>query len=248
MLNIFRKIKSLFSREDKKLREYRWTFAIMLAGAAIGLLASFVLSIEAITLAKNANAVLPCSINEALNCAAVGRHESSGLLGFPNSFIGMMTIPVIITIAVAGLAKVKFPRWFMFCAWLGSLVGLIFAIWMFYMSYVVIQVLCPWCLTLDVGMILIFFATTKYAVRENLFNFSKKISSKLNRAIDRQFDWVILVLLLLIPVIMIISKFGRTIFLQPSLSELDKFGWMLISAGRCRNTELGASGYLSCID
>lgn len=206
---MFRTITGLFNKE----KDNTATFTLLLVGSAVGLLASFVLSVEAITLAKNADATLPCSINAVVDCAAVGSHESASVLGFPNAFVGLMTLPVMVTIAVAGLARVKFPRWFMISAWLGALAGFGFAVWMLYMSLNVIQVLCPWCLTLDVGMILVFFAMTKYAVRKNLFDFSKATSKKLNGFVDKQFDVLLLVGVLVLMAMIIILKFGDTLWM-----------------------------------
>ena len=79
------KARAYFTHEDKKLRDNRWIFASMLVGAIGSLIASFVLSVEAIELAKNPNAVLSCSINIILNCATVGIHPSAHMFGFPNS-------------------------------------------------------------------------------------------------------------------------------------------------------------------
>ena len=40
----------------------------------------------------------------------MANHWSAAILGFPNSFIGVMTLPVMVTIAVALLAGAKFPK------------------------------------------------------------------------------------------------------------------------------------------
>ena len=139
-------IKDFFTHEEKKLRDDRWIFTSMLIGAIASLIASFVLSVEAIELARNPNAILSCSINIVLNCATVGLHPSAHLFGFPNSFLGLIAEPIVITVAIAGLAGVKFPRRFMFVAQVCYTLGLIFALYLFYTSYFIIGALCPWCL------------------------------------------------------------------------------------------------------
>ena len=116
----------------------------MLVGACLSLLAAFVLSVEAVELAKNPNAALSCNINIVLNCASVGKHPSATMFGFPNSFLGLMAEPIVITVAIAGLAGIKFPRRFMFAAQIGYTLGFIFALALFYISLVIIKVLCPW--------------------------------------------------------------------------------------------------------
>ena len=79
----------MFSKLFK--RDYSTVYSVMAIAAALGLLASFILSVEAIELAKNANAVLPCDINAALSCGAVGKHPTASVLGFPNAFLGMIS-------------------------------------------------------------------------------------------------------------------------------------------------------------
>lgn len=192
----------LFQKRDT------YSYGLLLAGSIIGLLASFVLSIEAIELAKNSAATLSCDLNAVISCGTVGRHASAHLLGFPNSFIGMMTVPVMVTVAVAGLAGVTFPRWFMRAAYLGSVAGLLFAAWMLYMSYVVIGALCPWCLTMDVGMILMFFALFRYNARERNVCVIPKVNDWAHRLVSRDYDKVIMVGLMFIIAAAIIVKYG----------------------------------------
>ena len=88
-------------------------FIEMLVSSILGLIASLVLSIDAIKLADDPLSDLSCNISDKISCATVGLSEQANLLGFPNAFLGLMTEPVVITIAVAALGGVRFPRWFM---------------------------------------------------------------------------------------------------------------------------------------
>ena len=198
---MFNKIKNWLFHEDLKKRNL--AALIMLIGSGLGLLASFVLSIEALELAKNSHAVLSCDFSSALSCSAVANHWSAAILGFPNSFIGVMTLPVMVTIAVALLAGTKFPRWFMFAAQIGVSVGFIFALWMFYMSFVEIGVLCPWCLTLDVGMLLIFGGMTRYNILTGVIT-----GKKVKKFVQNDYDIVLLMIIITLAVVMILAKFG----------------------------------------
>lgn len=176
---------------------------MLFAGSVIGLLASFVLSIEALILAENAHAVLNCDLNATFSCSIVAQHWSAELLGFPNSFIGMVTLPVMVTISVALLAGAKFPRWFMQAAQMGALGGFFFALWMFYMSFVEIGALCPWCLMLDIGMLMIFYGLTRHNVLSGNINYKW-----LRQFVDKQFDAVVMISIVVLVVVMIIGKFG----------------------------------------
>ena len=193
----------LFHRESKQQHVAAF---VLLFGSGLGLLASFMLSIESLVLAKNSHAVLNCDLSSALSCSAVANHWSAELLGFPNSFIGIVTLPVMVTIAVALLADTKFPKWFMRAAQLGVVAGLLFAAWMFYMSYFEIGVLCPWCLTLDVGMLLIFYGLLRYNV------LSKNIEQRVLRwYVKKGYDTLALASVVALAVAAILAKFGSGI-------------------------------------
>ena len=198
---MFNKIRNWFFHED--LKRQNLAAFIMLAGSVLGLLASFMLSIEALILANNSHAVLSCDLSSVLSCSTVANHWSATILGFPNSFIGVMTLPVMVTIAVALLAGAKFPKWFMQAAQAGAVAGMVFAIWMFYMSYIEIGVLCPWCLTLDVGMTLILFGLTRYNILRK--NISWRGAQKF---VSGGYDALITVSVIVLVVVAIIAKFG----------------------------------------
>ena len=210
---MFKPIYDFFTPKDKTLRDNRWIFGSMLAGSIASLIASLVLSIEAIELAKNPDAVLACSINVILNCATVNLHPLAFLLGFPNSFLGMMAEPVVITVAIAGLAGIKFPRAFMFAAQVGYTIGLIFALYLFAVSFFVIGALCPWCLLVTLTTLLVWFAITRYNIRENNLYLPKSIQKKLLSWVKNDFDklamWSIVVFL----IAAILVKYGEGLFL-----------------------------------
>ena len=205
-------IKDFFTHEEKKLRDDRWIFTSMLIGAIASLIASFVLSVEAIELARNPNAILSCSINIVLNCATVGLHPSAHLFGFPNSFLGLIAEPIVITVAIAGLAGVKFPRRFMFVAQVCYTLGLIFALYLFYTSYFIIGALCPWCLLVTATTTFVWFAITRYNIREGNLYLSKKKSAKAKAFIERDYDKLILFTILFALVAAIIIKYGKALF------------------------------------
>lgn len=181
----------------------------VLVGGLLGLLASFVLSVEALTLAKNPNATLDCSLNIVLNCATVAQHSSSELLGFPNSFIGMVTLPVMITIAVAALAGVVFPRWFMRATWAGAVAGVLFALWMFFESYFVIQALCPWCLLTDVSILLVAYGVFRHNARQKIFCVKPQLLESISR---NNYDLMTAISVLVVAAALVIIKFGDGLF------------------------------------
>jgi len=206
------KVKNYFTHDDKKLRDNRWIFTSMLVGALLSLLAAFVLSVEAFELAKNPDAVLSCSVNLILNCATVAAHPTSMMFGFPNPFLGLMTEPVVITVAIAGLAGVKFPRRFMFTAQIFYTLGLIFALTLLYISMFIIGALCPWCLLVTLTTIMVWFAMTRYNIREDNLYLPKKLSKQAHEWLDKDYDKFAMAIVIFLIVAGIFLKYGNGLF------------------------------------
>lgn len=149
-------------------------FVEMLASSILGLVASLVLSVDAIRLAEDPLADLSCNISDTISCATVGLTWQANLLGFPNAFLGLITEPVVITIAVAALGGVRFPRWFMITAQVVYSIGLAFAYWLFYQAYFVIGAMCPWCLLITATTTLVFASMTRINILEGNLGASAK--------------------------------------------------------------------------
>lgn len=199
-----RVVRDMFTGREKSRNV---AAVILLIGAIIALFASLVLSIEAIEIAKAPDVVLNCDLNSVISCGGVARHWSAELAGFPNSFIGLGTLPVMITIAVALLARTRFPRWFMIGAQIGVCFGLIFVIWMLYTSLFDIQMICPWCLATDLGMLLIFYGLTRYNVLTGVIS-----SDVMTKTVQKGYDALVLSSLIALVIVIIIVKFGEQLF------------------------------------
>ena len=206
------KIRDYFTHEDKKLRDNRWIFASMLVGAIFSLIASFVLSVESLQLAKNPDANLSCSVNIVLNCATVAKHPTAEMLGFPNSFLGMIAEPIVITVAIAGLAGIKFPRRFMFTAQIFYTIGFIYAYVLFYISMFIIQALCPWCLLVTLTTTFVWFAITRYNIRENNLYLPAHLQKRAHDWIDKDYDKFALAIIVVAAIAGIILKYGDGLF------------------------------------
>ncbi len=140
-----------------------WIYLVMLIASAAALLVSFILSAETLQLARNPQAALGCDVNAVISCSTVANSWQAefikfGGLSFPNAFFGIAAESVFVTIAVIGLAKVNLPRWFTVAAWIGNLLALVYAFWLFTQSAFVIEALCPWCMGLLASTILQFVA------------------------------------------------------------------------------------------
>lgn len=149
----------------------------MLGGALVGLVAAFVLSVDAVELAANPDAALACDINAVISCGTVGTSWQASLFGFPNAFLGLIAESVVITVAVAGLAGVRFPRWFMTAAQTVYLLGFVFAYWLLWQSMFVIGALCPWCLTITVSTTLVLASMLHWNILEDTLYWPARLQS-----------------------------------------------------------------------
>lgn len=196
----------------ERLRAYRKTYVAMLVSSLLSLFASLVLSIDAVKLAASPTDKLSCNINAVLSCGKVASSWQSQLLGFPNSFIGLMTEPVVITVAIAGLGLVAFPRWFMRVAHVVYGLGLIFALWLLSQSFFVINALCPWCLLVTFSTITVFSTITRVALLENIWSFAQERQEKIVAFLDKGWGRVFYTGAYASIIIAIFSKYGNTLF------------------------------------
>jgi uncharacterized membrane protein len=184
----------------------------MLIASAASLVASFVLSVDALTLAKNPQADLGCDINTVISCGTVAASWQSSLLGFPNAFLGLVTEPVVITLAVAALAGVRFPRWFMLSAQVVYTIGLLLAYWLFEQAMFEIGALCPWCLLITLATTLVFFEMTYVNIRDNNLFLPQRVQSALTAFVRSDLDIMLVTALVLVLVLAVVLKYGEALF------------------------------------
>jgi uncharacterized membrane protein len=190
----------------------QWIFGTMIVGALLSLIAALVLSVEAIQLAKNPDSQLSCSVNVVINCATVAKSQYATTFGMPNSFFGLMAEPVVMTIAVLGLVRVRFPRWFMATAQVGYGLGFVYAYYLFGVSYFLIGALCPWCLLVTLSTTLVFASLLRYNLRENNLYLSKDLHKKAKAFIAKDYDTLAVATLIFLVVAAIIVKYGDGLF------------------------------------
>ncbi|MBO3737783.1 vitamin K epoxide reductase family protein [Actinoplanes flavus] len=189
-----------------------WIYSTMLFSALVSLTASLVLSIDAVELARNPTADLSCNINSVVSCGAVGLSWQAQLLGFPNAFLGLIAEPVVITIAVAALGGVRFPRWFMIAAQTVYTLGLIFAYWLFYQAIVNIGALCPWCLLVTVSTTVVWVSLTHVNIRDDYLPMPRAWRGWAREAIANDIDLMVVVAWLLVLALIIVTHYGAALF------------------------------------
>ena len=189
-------------------RSNGWIWGTMLFSALISLTASFVLSVDAVVLAADPRAALACNINAVLSCGTVGTSWQASLFGFPNAFLGLAAEPVVITIAVASLGGVRFPRWFMLSAQVVYTLGVVFAYWLFFQSYFVIGALCPWCLLVTLSTTLVFTSLTHVNIRDGNLYLPPRANRAMQRFVRADLDALVVAIWLMAVVMLVMVKYG----------------------------------------
>lgn len=148
---------------------------IILIGSIIGLIASFILSLDEIRIAANPNYIPSCNLNPVVSCGNVMKSAQAHAFGFPNPFIGLAGFAVLITIAVAILAGAKLKRWFWIGLEIGMLLGMAFTYWLLVESIYRIKALCPYCLIVDVVITIMFWYITLYNLETGSVRFPHRL-------------------------------------------------------------------------
>lgn len=182
----------------------RRTCAEMAVSGAVGLVASFVLSIEAWQLAMDSTTRFGCDVSSVLSCSTVAQTWQARILGFPNAFLGILFETAVLAVSVALFAGVRFPRWYMVCVNIMYTVALAFAYWLFLQSYFVIHVLCPWCLLITITTTLVFGGITRINIREGVLG----LPQSARHFVENGFDWSIWGLLVFIICAMVAARYG----------------------------------------
>jgi len=185
----------------------------MVISGFLGLIASFVLSYDALVLAADPKAKLSCSYNAVLDCAAVATRWQATVIGdIPNAFFGIAAEAVVITVAVAIIGGVRFPRWYMLAAQAVYTVGFLFAYWLFYESITDIHALCPWCLLITATTTLVWAGLTRLNVREGHIVLPGAAGPWARRFVASGYDWFVTIGLLFVLVLIILINYGSKLF------------------------------------
>jgi uncharacterized membrane protein len=198
---------------------------ILIIGSIVGLLASFVLTVDTIKFIENPDVNLPCNINPFISCTSVASTWQSKVFGFPNSLLGITAFAMLFAIGVMLFSggRAKKPLWLLVN--LGTLAAMIFVMWFFFESVYRIGSLCIYCMMVWAVTWPLFLYTTVWNFRENHFSIeatAKKsflfLKIKHQKGIDAFFHFVsrnhtqILIAWYLIIIVLILFRFRYFFF------------------------------------
>ncbi|WKK22932.1 vitamin K epoxide reductase family protein [Streptomyces olivoreticuli] len=178
------------------------SFALLLVvTGAMGLLASWVITLDKFKLLKDPNYVPGCSLNPIVSCGNIMQSKQAEAFGFPNPMLGLACYGAIIAIGLALLSGARFPRWYWLGMEAGCLFGVGFVSWLQYESLYVIGSLCLWCCLAWVGTIVMFWYVTVQNVRNGFIPAPQGL-----KRVFLEFHWVVPVLHIGIIGMLILTK------------------------------------------
>ncbi|NLT26793.1 MAG: vitamin K epoxide reductase family protein [Microbacteriaceae bacterium] len=126
---------------------------VLVVGGAIGLLASFMLTLEYLHKLQDPSGELICDINPFITCGPAMLSDAGSVLGFPNIILGLVAFTVTITTGVVVLVGARLPVWY----WAVFQVGLVGAAalitYLQWFSAFDLGKLCLWCMIIWTGTI-----------------------------------------------------------------------------------------------
>ncbi len=159
-----------------------------LVGASLmGLVASFVQTVERIQFADNPAGQLYCDINATFSCSNVFTAWQSSVFGFSNSIMCLAFFAVLLGAALAGLTGAKLSKSFRFSLHGASLFFLGFGAWYLWQSVYVIGALCIFCLFCYAAVILLNLAWLR--INANDLPLSRANKQHLGRILERKHDF-----------------------------------------------------------
>jgi len=189
--------KSSNVKTPKILLPNRFAWFLIFVGV-VGLIASTVLTIDKLHVLKDPNFNPACNINPIFSCGSVMKTKQAEIAGVPNTVVGLMAFPALMTVGVVMLfgARMNKRFWQLFQAVaLGGLAGVVY---LFFQGVYRINALCIYCLSVWIVGLALNWYTLLWNLSENFIVLPKKISTFKDWAISHHADVLVTIYLLLI--------------------------------------------------
>ncbi|GAA1907762.1 vitamin K epoxide reductase family protein [Streptantibioticus ferralitis] len=174
---------------------------LLVVCGALGLLASWVITIDKFELLKNPNFVPGCSLNPIISCGNIMKSAQAAVFGFPNPMIGLVAYPVMMCVGMGVLAGARYRPWFWLGLQAGTLFGVGFVTWLQYESLYSIGSLCLWCSLAWAVTIAAFWYTAVHNIKHRVI----PVPAGVRRAV-LEFHWAVPVLWYGVIVMLILTR------------------------------------------
>lgn len=142
-------------------RSARGWWALALTGGLLGVLLTTAQTVERIAWAENPSESSICDVSSKLSCTGVFGFWQSSAIGIPNSLVGGAVFAIVASAAFAGLTGSRLSR-----PYLATMLGLTlfmtaFVTWYMAQTAFSMKVLCLYCLSSAVNIILVGIGLTR---------------------------------------------------------------------------------------
>lgn len=185
-------------------RLYAWTLVVT---GFLGLLASWVITLDKFRMLEDAGFEPGCSINAVMSCGNIMESDQASAFGFPNPMLGLATYGAVVAIGMGAVAGARYHRWFWLGLQGGTLFGVVFCTWLMWQSLYTIGALCLWCCLAWMATIVMFWATTVHNVRHRFLPLPEGVRRAL-----LEFPWLPTALHLGIVVILVWTRWGSALW------------------------------------
>lgn len=119
---------------------------ILIITGLMGLLSSFVLTVDKLHVASDPSFSPNCNLSPILSCVSVMGSPQSEILGFPNQMFGIMAFTVIVSLGVLMHFTKGFDKRLWQLLFVGLGLGFLVIHWLIIQSVFVLGALCLWCM------------------------------------------------------------------------------------------------------
>jgi uncharacterized membrane protein len=181
-------------------------YAVASIGGAVGLVASFLQTLEKLTLLKNSSAELACNLNSVFSCSNVLNAWQSSVFGFPNSIMCIILFTIFGSVALVGATGGKLTRGLRLGVHALALFTFGFGLWFLLQSTYAIGSLCIFCLFCFSGLLAINWSWIRLNAAD--LPIGKSGRALLQKAINSGADTFFWVLVALVLALIMILKFA----------------------------------------
>lgn len=170
---------------------------VIVASGLIGLMASFLQTIERINYAIDPKVILSCDINSIIGCSSVFDAWQSSVFGFSNSLMCMVFFGFLLAVGLAGLTGSIINKYYRLTIHFASIFFLGFGAWYLQQSAFDIKTICIFCIFCYGAVILSNWAQFRLNYYDiNWINkYKDRISASISKGADT-FFWILWVILI----------------------------------------------------
>lgn len=180
-----------------KILGVKWFSLLLIVVGIVGLVASTVLTLDKIHVLKDPSYNPACNINPIFSCGSVMQTKQAEIAGAPNTIVGLVAFPVLMSVGAMMLFGARMNRRFWQLFQLAVIGGLGAVVYLFFQGVYRINALCIYCLSVWVVVLLLTWYTTLWNLENGHIVLPKRIAGFKAWALHHHIDVMIVIYLAL---------------------------------------------------